>query len=430
MKLYNIVRPIARLAYGVWYRKIYYSGREKLPVGKPTIYSVNHPAGFFEPPLLGALFHEVDFHFLTRGDLFKKTLIRRIFESLNMIPIFRFRDGFSNLKNNASTMEYVNKALAESKAIMIFSEGSTKTCRQIRPIQKGLARMSFGCYDIYGDIDLQIVPIGLTFSEPQRHRSEVYIQIGAPIALRDYIETYKEASPKAINQLTTDVEIAMKKLIVEVDIPQNEPFVDRILEMYRLTFPEKVFPIYVQNQRRFNAQREIAANLNLMTDTERHSIEKALNQYDTNRKAKNIEDIAVIQPWHANIGNMLVLIIGFLPFLVGRIAHFLPAKFATKIRREQVDAFEFKGAVQAGVFLGTVLLYYPILLIIAFLLKVWILSLCALLVPFLGFYSLLYYEMWQKYKACNALKSISEHELLALRQEREAILNLVHRRNA
>ncbi len=432
MNLYHVVRPIATLVFKIYFKKIYHTGTEKIPHGKPLIFSCNHQTGFFEPCMLACLTWDVEYHFITRGDMFEKPWVRRIFGSLNMIPIFRFKDGFSNLKNNAATMKYIYKALAEKKSILIFSEGGTQTVKRLRPIQKGMARMAFGNYEIYGDLDLHFVPVCLTYTAPHTFRSEVMIQYGDAIPLSQYYEIYAENNNKAINQLTSDVQNAMRPLLVEIEKPENDELTENIFTLYRNTYPEPVFPIFNSSKRRLMAHQEIADNINQLDDNQLVTLKNKTNAYFSNLKSKDLDDLAIAQPWHENSKNLMALIIGFIPFAIGWLGHWIPAWYASKIKNERVKYLEFKGPVLATVAMGGILIQYIILITVAFILNHWAIYALVALLPFLGYYSLIYKDLWIKYQACSHLKTANgtaseawQEEVLQLRNEREEILGMV-----
>ena len=71
--IYSFVRPIAAYALKIFFRKIYFTNRDRIPKGKPLILAINHPTAFIEPCIL-ACFLPIKLHFLVRGDLFKKPL--------------------------------------------------------------------------------------------------------------------------------------------------------------------------------------------------------------------------------------------------------------------------------------------------------------------------------------------------------------------
>lgn len=425
MNLYHVVRPIATLVFKIYFKKIYYTGTEKIPHGKPLIFSCNHQTGFFEPCLLACLTWDVEYHFITRGDMFKKPWVRRIFASLNMVPIFRFKDGFSNLKNNAASMEYIYKALAEKKSILIFSEGGTKTVKRLRPIQKGMARMAFGNYDIYGDLDLHFVPVCLTYTSPHNFRSEVMIQFGEAIPLSKYYETYSDNNNKAINQLTSDVQDAMRPLLVEIPTPDNDKLTENVFTLYRNTYPEPVFPIMNVSKRRLMAHQEMATNIDRLDESQLTALQQSVKTYFDKLKAQGLNDVGVAQPWYAQSKTFLMLVLGFIPFMIGYVGHWLPTWYALKVKNDRVPHLEFKGPVMATVGMGGIILQYIVFTIIAFIVNHWAIYTLLVLMPLLGYYAIIYKDLWKKYKAASRLKALDTEGVIQLRNEREAILKTV-----
>ncbi len=430
MKLYHIVRPIVTLAYKIYFKKIFFIGAENIPQGKPVIYSVNHPTGFFEPTLLACVFWECDFYFITRGDMFEKPIFRRILEALLMIPIYRFRDGFENMRQNAAIMDQIRDMLSENKNIMIFSEGTTKTVKRLHPLQKGMGRMAFSNYAKYGDLDLQIVPIGVTYSDPHTPRGEVMIKVGTPIPLSNYYDIYNQNTAKGINKLTADVEAAMHPCLVHIEREEDEDIGEKLLMLYRHSFPPSVFPVMERNVRRLLAQKEITDNLNEIPDNQRLVLKEKANIYFTKLEKQSIKDIAVAQPYHGRFKNLLALIIGFVPFLIGWYGHFIPNWFSRKIRKEHVPYLEFEGPVMVGVALGATVVQYIVLLILGLILGSWSFWLFVLILPFVGYYSLFYNELWKNYTACAHLNKVAEGlggeaYIASLRAEREGILGMV-----
>ncbi len=430
MKLYHIVRPVVTLAFKIYFKKIYFTGAENIPQGKPVIFSVNHPTGFFEPTLLACVFWECDFYFITRGDMFKKPFYRRILENLLMIPIYRFRDGFENLRQNAVIMDNIRDMLSENKAIMIFSEGTTITAKRLHPLQKGLGRMAFSNYEKYGDLDLQIVPIGITYSDPHTPRGEVMIKVGQPIPLSNYYDIHTQNPSKAINKLTADAEAAMKPCLVHIAKKEDDDLAEQLLLLYRNSFPQPNFPIMVRSARRLLAQKEMIDNLNNMTGNQKDTLNEKSNTYFSTLESNGLKDVAVAQPYHARFKNVLALIIGFVPFLIGWYGHYLPNWYSRKVRDERVPDLEFKGPVMAGVALGATLVMYIVLLIAGLIIGSWAFWLFVLILPFLGYYSLVYNELWINFKACSHLNKVAkahggEAYISTLRELREAVLGMV-----
>ncbi|HNA95205.1 MAG TPA: 1-acyl-sn-glycerol-3-phosphate acyltransferase, partial [Saprospiraceae bacterium] len=147
--LYAVVRPVAKTGFKVFFRHIHIQGLENIPREGPLLLAANHPTAFIEP-CVAACFQHRTLHFIVRGDIFKNPFYIKILKALHLIPIFRFKDGYTNLKQNQETFRYVNQVLQERKTILILVEGRTIQEKKLRPVQKGPARMAFGAYDAYG----------------------------------------------------------------------------------------------------------------------------------------------------------------------------------------------------------------------------------------------------------------------------------------
>ena len=425
MKLYHIIRPLVNFSFKIYFKKIYHIGGQHIPQGKPVILSINHPTAFFEPTIMACVFPEHDFYFITRGDVFKKPFYRRILESLLMIPIFRFKDGFGALRQNEASLTEITRLLGEKQKIQIFSEGTTLTIKRLHPLQKGMARMAFDTYNKFGHIDLQIVPVGFTYSDPHHPRREVMIKVAEAIPLSNYYALHAQNPAKAINQLTTDVQNAMRPCLVHIEKDIDLSVAERLFTLYRNSFPQPVFPILSTSERWLLAHQEIADNLNQLADNQHLILEEKINNYLSTLQNKRLTDIAIAQPWHYNNKNTLVLFIGFIPFLIGWYGHALPNIYAKYIGDKKIDELEYKGPVRAGVAMILTVIQYFILLIIALIINHWAFWGFVIVLPFLGFYALNYVDMWKKYRACTALKALNTEGVLALRTEREAILKMV-----
>jgi glycerol-3-phosphate O-acyltransferase / dihydroxyacetone phosphate acyltransferase len=425
MKLYHIVRPLVTFSFKIYFKKIYHFGGENIPKDKPVILSINHPTAFFEPTVMACTFQEHDFYFITRGDVFQKPFFRRVCESLLMIPIYRFKDGFDNLRKNESSLQLITQLLGDRKKIQIFSEGGTETIKRLRPLQKGMARMAFDAYKKYGDQDLQIVPVGFTYSDPHHPRREVMIKIGAPIPLSNYYALYAESSAKGINQVTADVQKAMRPCLVHVEKDSDLVLSEQLFKLYRNSFPQTIFPLIQRSERRLMAHQEIADNLSQLDDNQRFELGNKNDVYFSKLDKLGIDDVAIAQPWHASFKNLIVLILGFIPFVIGWFGHGLPNLYGKKIRDEKVEYLEFRGPVRQAVSTIAMLIQYLILFLIAIIIQHWAFWAFILMLPLLGFYSLIYVDLLKNYNRCNRLKRLNTEGLLELRAERETILKMV-----
>ncbi len=416
---YRTVRLIVATGFRGYFRKIYFTGLENIPDDKPLLVAANHPTAFLEPLLLATVL-PLELHFITRGDVFQNPLYRYFLEALNMIPIFRFRDGFANMKNNHESIDHISKVLEQRKAVLIFSEGRTITEKRLRPIQKGTARMAFDSYQQSGDLDLQILPVSVNYTAPHSFRSAVMIAVGAPILLREYYAQYADNPNKTIATLTHDIGKKLLPLMVNIADSADDALAENAFTLYRNAFPEPVFPIYGKNERRLMAEREIANRLNEMPSTEKNEWNQKINNYFQTLKALKVNDLGVAQPYHATLGAFLTLLIGAVPFAIGAVFHAFPVWLAEKMRRERTNGVvEFEGPVLFAVSTWGMVLYYLLCFLLLLIFQArWFLWGTWVAMPFLGFYALQYWDKRAKYRAARqflALKKAQQAELTATR---------------
>ncbi|NNE28232.1 MAG: hypothetical protein HKN16_01255, partial [Saprospiraceae bacterium] len=219
--IYYIFKYPLNLALRVFFRRIFISHKERIPRGVPVVLAVNHPTAFIDPILIAVTMWPT-LHFMLRGDLFGSRVARFFFDQIKTIPIFRARDGFASLRNNQEIMKYVNQKINRGSKILILAEGQATHEKKMRPIQKGAARMLFGAYDTYGRKDMVVVPVGINYTNSDEFRSEVMVDFGHPIPLREYLPLYQENPRKAINKMTAEISDGMRQRIIHVEKGERE----------------------------------------------------------------------------------------------------------------------------------------------------------------------------------------------------------------
>jgi 1-acyl-sn-glycerol-3-phosphate acyltransferase len=213
---YQIVRPVARYVLRYYYRNIDITGLENIPKGAAVILAANHPTAFIEPCIM-ACFQPRTLWFLARGDLFKNKLAQFGLAAVNILPVFRLKDGgYGKLKENYGTFNACHEALSKRRAIMILAEGRCIHEKALRPLRKGAARLALGA--MYKDPTLPevyIVPVGVNFTHAARLRGTVMIRCGEPILASEYMESYRRGEAAAIKELTSHLRSRLNPLVVQ-----------------------------------------------------------------------------------------------------------------------------------------------------------------------------------------------------------------------
>ena len=81
----------------------------------------NHQNALLDPLLVGTTANQ-SIHSLTRSDVFGGPL-QWFLDAMQTLPVYRIRDGYSQLKNNDEVFERCYEILGQKKHMMMFSEG-------------------------------------------------------------------------------------------------------------------------------------------------------------------------------------------------------------------------------------------------------------------------------------------------------------------
>ncbi len=192
-------------------------GREKIPVGKPIIYSCNHQNAFMDALLIGSI-SPIRITSLTRSDVFGSHAGMWFMTALQMQPIYRMRDGISQLEKNEMVFENVRSKLRKKEGVLIFSEGNHANNYYLRTLSKGSSRMALESQEKMEELDIQVVPVGINYFHHQRPFHKLCIVFEDPISVKDYFDLYKEHPAKSINQLKASITEGMKKCLM---LPEN-----------------------------------------------------------------------------------------------------------------------------------------------------------------------------------------------------------------
>jgi len=243
---YNFFRfGIARAGLYLFYSNIEVIGLKKIPRNKPYIITPNHQNALIDALLVSSHIPGYSY-FLTRSGVFSTPLMNWFCRSINLLPVYRARDGLSSVTKNNEVFEFCVDSLKKNYPIVVFPEANHDLRRRIRPLSKGFTRIAFNAEVKYNwELDLQIIPVGLNYSEHRRLRNRMKIIIGDPVPISKYKEIFKSNERAASNALKSDVSDEMKKIIMHVPNLDKYPAMQVILtdlenDVNEYLYPDKV----------------------------------------------------------------------------------------------------------------------------------------------------------------------------------------------
>ena len=362
---------------------------------------------------------------MLRGDVFNSPLVIWFLRQIKTIPIFRFRDGFASLKRNQDTFDYCYKLLHDKEHIIILAEGNTIHEKRLRTIQKGTARMAFGVFEKYGDTDIDIIPVGINYSDSVRFRSEIMAEVGQPINLQDYMTAYKENPRKAVRQITVEIQNQLNDLVIHIDKDEDVALTDRLLLINRNNFIQNVLPRVSNDNTLLHEEVQIAREINGMEAAERNELEVKVGAYFGELKKQNISDLGLAQSFQFNFKNTFLLLLGFIPFLWGFLTNFIPFLIAKRVADAKVKRLEFHSSVRLGVCFAVYSLLFLIGLITALIIGNKLFIGLVLIMPICGHLAVLYQDVFHYWNEARKVKGMDKALLKKLRVSREELISLV-----
>ena len=417
---YELTRPFAKIAIGIYFRKIYLSNKEAIPKDKPVILATNHPTAFIDPCVM-ACYQGRPLHFLARGDLYVNNFfIRKLYDVYRMIPVFRRDDaGYSGVKTNFESFDRTFDALKENKTVMILAEGRTKHEKRLRPLMKGTARIVFGAREKYGDLDIYIVPVGINYTNSDKFRSEVMVDIGEPIRIRDFAPVYEENQAKAINLLTQEMAKRMGDSIIHIEDPKDDVWVEKLLEMKHNERESGFWPVAVADRKPFLEEKKITDTINAMSDSKKLRLKSQLENYLTALKKTGVTDKGLVDHSSYNLPGAILLGIGWLPYMAGYLLNALPVMLGDRIATRLASSIEFRASM-SGVFASFLWLFWWMIWILAAAISgqtwLWVI---VVLIPVLGYFYVFYKDINDRWQTCKDVALLEDEQietLLELRQ--------------
>jgi hypothetical protein len=163
--IYTVVQLLKLfIQAGLWLfcHEIHLKNKQLFKTKGPLLIIANHPNSFLDALIIGSYYNR-RVYFLARGDVFKKPLHRFILESLNMIPVYRLREGKEFLHLNDYAFIKSIDLLSKGYAVLVFIEGICINSHELQPFKKGTARIVEGVQKL--NIPLRIHIVGIAFNQ-------------------------------------------------------------------------------------------------------------------------------------------------------------------------------------------------------------------------------------------------------------------------
>jgi glycerol-3-phosphate O-acyltransferase/dihydroxyacetone phosphate acyltransferase len=243
--LYATVRAAARFWVWFFFKAVDVRHADRVPARGPVLLCINHPNNLIDSLLVAAALSR-KVHFLATAALFRNPLVARFLRACGAILVYRKQDmtpapeGVSVVgsERNLDAFAACFRALRAGGLIGIYPEGTTHAEPRVQRIKTGAARIALE-YDTgradagAGGEPLTLVPVGLTFEARKSFRGRVLVAFGEPVGLAPYAAAHREDPVKAVDALTTDVQLAMEAQVVNVRRLDWAALIRAVDDLYR-----------------------------------------------------------------------------------------------------------------------------------------------------------------------------------------------------
>ena len=436
--IWNILRYLITFFLPVFYKRVQSKNLDNIKVKGPVIIAMNHPNGFTDPVYFSYLSYPQRVSYLARGDAFRPGVIASILEGIGIIPIFRLRDGGKEgLKKNDETYKRVNFLLNKNAKIIVFAEGLCVQERRLRPLKKGVARMVFGAYEAIDSDNLVVVPVGVNYGKPDKFRSNLFYNVGEPIAVKDFNADFNENQAKTYTKFLQVLEPKMKELITHIDEPENDELVYQVEEMCKKDIIKAQGLNYRNLDHDFSVLKQLTEKINVASKTKPQELAelRSISKDYFRELGKNKLKDWLINPKQNKQVTVLwlllrctVLCFGLPLYLTGLVGNYLPLVITHKLTKKSIKSIEFYSSIALGAGMFIFWINYILIFTAIYICSPTVFSPLILCLIFVlsGFFSLYYHPFLKK--TTEIYRALTNKAPLAmLSAERERIMTIINK---
>lgn len=227
--IYGFAKFLLRVTAEFFFSKHHIINFEKLRTGKPLVVCANHASAHLDGILI-MIFSRRRFHVLVRADIFKKKWVANLLAKINLIPIYRMRDGINNLEKNSETFDLCYEILKRNEAIIIFPEANCEAERKLRKLHKGAAKIAMMAEERSNfQLGVEMVSLGITQEKITSSGGRIFLEASEPFSLKPYFDAYKQNNNRALNDIINDIETDLRKVLPVVENTDDEYLFEKLV---------------------------------------------------------------------------------------------------------------------------------------------------------------------------------------------------------
>ena len=192
--LYQPLLFIIRIALKIFCVSIKIQNKQALQQRGPLLIVANHPDSFFDALVIAAN-TKYPLSFLARGDVFTKPWHNFLLRALNMMPVYRQREGKEHLYKNLNSFDASVDVLKQGGILLIFIEGTCLNKNAIQPFKKGAARILQQA--VAAGVTPAVLPAVITYNGFKHFGKKICLMLGSAFPATTFFTTNTEQQNEA-----------------------------------------------------------------------------------------------------------------------------------------------------------------------------------------------------------------------------------------
>jgi len=322
----GLIRLLVRWFVALYYPRVEIADAERIPQTGPVLMCANHGNSLIDAVIIGIAVRR-PVRFMAKAPLFDHPVLGPPMTALGMVPAFRGSDDSRQVRRNLESLDVGAKVLVDGHAMGIFPEGKSTDQAHLEMVRSGAARMAIQAVE-QGAKGVQVFPLGLTYERKERFRSSVLVRIGEPIDVEELLQKHDGESRMARRALTSELELRLKEVVVHLNEPQWEPW----LEDLEVLVPTPISAARTPAHRLWQRKR-LADAINYFSEADRPRAESIAEEIQAYREQVQAFGLAVDSPVLRMGGLMVILSLSWnlcclmlllIPALLGTLQHIVP----------------------------------------------------------------------------------------------------------
>jgi len=185
-------------------------------------------------------------------------------------------------------------------------------------------------------LDLQIIPVGITYSHYWKFNRSLVVHYGKPIEISQFREEYLENPQKTMLDLRDEIHSKLIPLIIQIESKTHYPEYEKIMQLAGKVYSKRRFFCKNSSLQLFYAEKELICKLEQLEDLQPEDLSSliaATRQYSSDVEKADISDKQIENAGKANWSKVLlsltaailtlpIIIFGFIfnaiPFIIPR----------------------------------------------------------------------------------------------------------------